>query len=72
MDGVLIVVVFTNFTADSKPLSQLKLPIQQDSSVWPSNTCYCFILCPPLLEGFHRVPGTPDDSLLEARPQASL
>ena len=34
MDGVPIVVVLTNFTADSKSLSQLKLPIQQDSSVF--------------------------------------
>ena len=34
MDRVLIVVVLTNFTADSKSLSQLKLPIQQDSSVF--------------------------------------
>lgn len=71
MDGVLIVVVFTNFTADSKPLSQLKLPIQH-SSVWPSNTRCCFILCPPLLEGFQQGAGTPDDSSLEARPKPAL
>ena len=74
MDGVLVV-IFANFTADSEPLSQLKLPILETSQlcVWPSNTCCCFILCPPFLEGFHRVPGTSDDCLLVGpRLQARL
>lgn len=72
MDGVPIVVVLTNFTADSKSLSQLKLPIQQDSSVFglltPTAALFSACLSWRDFTGCWALPMTPSWRALAPKP----